>query len=308
MAIRTPLQSASHAAELLYERGARRVWAFGSLGEGHPLDVHSDVDLAVEGLSEAVIEQTKAQLKQNGPCKVDIIAMERSDAQLRWFVSRGRLIPQGSGSSLSNPLRGSLKQRRLAAVVEELRSARARRIVDLGCGPCWLVELLVGEPWVDSIFAIDKDDRVASAARRRLAERLTSAELALVTVSHGLFTWRDPRLAGHDAAVAMEVIEHLEAPQLAAFASVLFGFARPRLVVMTTPNADYNPRLRLGPGERRHPDHRFEWTRAEFAAWAADVGGHHGYEVEHLPVGDAHPECGPPTQLARFTTREAGHG
>ena len=51
----------------------------------------------------------------------------------------------------------------------------------------------------------------------------------------------------------------------------------------------------------RHRDHRFEWTRAEFAAWAGAVGVRFGYDVRFLPVGPDDPEVGPPTQLAVFT-------
>ena len=54
----------------------------------------------------------------------------------------------------------------------------------------------------------------------------------------------------------------------------MFGAARPGAVIVTTPNAEYNVRLRDAPGRAmRHPDHRFEWTRAEFAAWADGVAG-----------------------------------
>ena len=53
-------------------------------------------------------------------------------------------------------------------------------------------------------------------------------------------------------------------------------------------------------GALRHRDHRFEWTRAEFAAWARRVADAHGYVVRLLPVGPNDPEVGPPTQLAVF--------
>jgi hypothetical protein len=45
----------------------------------------------------------------------------------------------------------------------------------------------------------------------------------------------------------------------------------------------------------------FEWTRAEFAAWCAEVAGTHGYRVRLDGIGDPDPELGNPTQLAVFT-------
>ncbi|WP_151087885.1 hypothetical protein [Hymenobacter baengnokdamensis] len=61
--------------------------------------------------------------------------------------------------------------------------------------------------------------------------------------------------------------------RLAAFEAVVFGLARPAHVFVTTPNADYNQLFdKLNAGEFRHDDHRFEWSRAEFAAWASGAG------------------------------------
>ena len=75
--------------------------------------------------------------------------------------------------------------------------------------------------------------------------------------------------------------------------------AAPATVVVTTPNAEYNVRYPgLAPGARRHPDHRFEWGRAEFRGWAGAVAGRHGYTAAFEPVGAEDPRAGPPTQLA----------
>ena len=106
---------------------------------------------------------------------------------------------------------------------------------------------------------------------------------------------------GYDAAAVVEVIEHLDAPRLAAFERVLFQFARPRTVVLTTPNVEYNVRWQSLPAGRfRHRDHRFEWTRAEFRSWAAGIEERFGYGARFLPVGPEDSEVGPPTQMAVF--------
>jgi hypothetical protein len=82
----------------------------------------------------------------------------------------------------------------------------------------------------------------------------------------------------------------------------VLGFAAPAAVLVTTPNAEYNPHFAtLAEGAKRHPDHRFEWTRAQFRVWAENAAGEHGYQVRFLPVGPEHPDAGPPTQLAVFT-------
>ncbi len=100
----------------------------------------------------------------------------------------------------------------------------------------------------------------------------------------------------------VEVIEHLDPPRLAAFERVVFEFARPGTVVVTTPNAEYNVKWAALPaGKFRHGDHRFEWTRAQFHEWAERVAATHGYAVRFLPIGDVDATVGSPTQAAVFT-------
>jgi len=101
--------------------------------------------------------------------------------------------------------------------------------------------------------------------------------------------------------VLMEVIEHLEISRLPALERAVFEFARPTHVVVTTPNAEYNVRFEdLPAGKLRHRDHRFEWTRAEFAEWTARVAERFGYTVRHLPIGPEDPDVGAATQMAVF--------
>jgi hypothetical protein len=96
----------------------------------------------------------------------------------------------------------------------------------------------------------------------------------------------------------MEVIEHVDLPRLPALERSVFGFAAPGAVIVTTPNAEYNVHYGI---EVRHHDHRFEWTRAEFAAWAQRTAADYGYQVAFRPVGPADAATGSPTQLALFT-------
>ncbi len=83
---------------------------------------------------------------------------------------------------------------------------------------------------------------------------------------------------------------------------VVFEFARPRYVVITTPNREYNVMFpNLPPGRMRHGDHRFEWTRAEFSDWAQAIGARFGYGVRIEPVGPVHEDHGAPSQMAVFS-------
>ena len=113
--------------------------------------------------------------------------------------------------------------------------------------------------------------------------------------------YRDGRLGGYDAAAVVEVIEHLDAPRLASFERVVFEYARPGFVIITTPNQEYNVKWMSLPGGRfRHHDHCFEWTRPEFQAWAERVADTHGYTVGFAPVGPEDPDLGAPSQMGVF--------
>jgi 3' terminal RNA ribose 2'-O-methyltransferase Hen1 len=132
-------------------------------------------------------------------------------------------------------------------------------------------------------------------------ECLPKRQRERIKLIHGSLMYRDKRLAGFDGAAVVEVIEHLDQPRLAAFERVLFEFARPGTVVVTTPNVEYNVRFEnLPAGKFRHKDHRFEWTREQFRQWAETIGERYGYAVRFLPVGPEDDVAGPPTQMAVF--------
>ena len=197
----------------------------------------------------------------------------------------------------------SLNEQRLAAVVAALRGAQAKRVVDLGCGEGRLLRTLLADRSFDEVVGMDVSHRALEAAAGRLRlERLPEKMRERLKLIQGSLTYRDRRLAGFDAATVVEVIEHLDEPRLSAFERVLFEFARPGTVVLTTPNVEYNVKFEgLPAGRFRHKDHRFEWTRAEFRQWAEGVAARHGYTARFLPVGEEDPRVGAPTQMGVFT-------
>lgn len=197
----------------------------------------------------------------------------------------------------------SLAAARRAAVVETLHEVEAARVLDLGCGEGALLRDLLKDRAFSDVVGIDVSARALQLAARKLrVDRLPERVKARLTLRQGALTYTDARLAGYDAAVLMEVIEHVDPHRLPALEHAVFGAARPRAVVVTTPNVEYNVRYEtLEAGRFRHSDHRFEWTRAEFRGWAERVASAHGYDVRFKPVGEIDPELGPSTQLALFT-------
>ncbi|RUL91452.1 3' terminal RNA ribose 2'-O-methyltransferase Hen1 [Verrucosispora sp. FIM060022] len=199
--------------------------------------------------------------------------------------------------------RASLAARRREAVHTALVEAGAQRVLDLGCGGGALLATLIGDRRFTEIVGTDVSTQALSLAARRIRlDRLPERQRNRVTLHQSALTYRDERLRGYDAAVLMEVIEHLDPPRLPALEDAVFGYARPTTVVLTTPNVEHNVRYEgLAAGAFRHSDHRFEWTRAEFAEWVDRVSATYGYSAVVRGVGDDDPQVGAPTQLAVFT-------
>ncbi|MFF4269841.1 3' terminal RNA ribose 2'-O-methyltransferase Hen1 [Streptomyces sp. NPDC001536] len=203
-----------------------------------------------------------------------------------------------------------LAVQRRDAILAALQAAGASRVLDLGCGQGQLVQALLKDVRFTEIVGVDVSMRALTIASRRLKlDRMGERLASRVKLFQGSLAYTDKRLKGYDAAVLSEVIEHLDLPRLPALEYAVFGAARPRTVLVTTPNVEYNVRWETLPaGHVRHGDHRFEWTREEFRTWAAAVAERHGYDVEFVPVGPDDPEVGPPTQMAVFhavTEKEA---
>jgi 3' terminal RNA ribose 2'-O-methyltransferase Hen1 len=202
---------------------------------------------------------------------------------------------------VERPMR--LNDQRIQIVTDALKRSGTSRVLDLGCGGGNLLRALLKEPQFEEIVGIDVSARELEAARDRLDfDRMTDRQRGRVTLLQSALTYRDRRLEGFDAAALIEVVEHIEPDRLPAFERIVFGVARPRTIVLTTPNREYNAKFpALADGKLRHRDHRFEWSRAEFTGWATGVAETHGYSVAFSSIGEEDEVLGAPTQMAVFT-------
>ena len=196
----------------------------------------------------------------------------------------------------------SLNEHRMNSVMRVLKVVGAKTVLDLGCSTGNLLRRLLEDRGFERIVGLDVSARALEVAAERLRlDRMPPLQRQRIELLHGSLTYRDKRLAGFDAAAVVEVIEHLDPPRLSAFERVLFEFARPKTVVVTTPNVEYNVKFETLPaGNFRHRDHRFEWTREQFRSWATSVAERFGYLVAFEPVGPEDPAVGSPTQMGVF--------
>ncbi len=207
--------------------------------------------------------------------------------------------------SLEKPIR--LHELRLEAVSEALAKRGVTSVVDIGCGEGRLLQRLLRQRGLTRILGADPSVASLERAARRL--KLDEAGDALrerISLQLGSATYGDRRWRGFDAATLVEVIEHIDPPRLPALAMSVFGEAAPGLVLVTTPNREYNTLFEgMAKGALRHSDHRFEWTRQEFEDWCRPVAEEYGYGVTLLPLGPIDETHGAPSQMAVFERRSA---
>jgi len=221
-----------------------------------------------------------------------------------------RINEEATGETLADaeqmetPARkATLHDKRIALVADQLIASGAERVLDLGCGEGKLIRQLLKHKQFSQIAGTDVSYSELIKARERLHfDEMSPAQQARIELFQGSLMYRDERFNGYDAAAVVEVIEHLDPNRLKAFERVVFEFAQPRTVVLTTPNQEYNVMWeQLDADVMRHDDHRFEWTRAEFSAWAHAVCEQYNYKVELFPIGDEVEGIGAPSQMAVFT-------
>jgi 3' terminal RNA ribose 2'-O-methyltransferase Hen1 len=197
----------------------------------------------------------------------------------------------------------SLQEQRLGSALAVVETTGARSVIDLGCGEGRYLQSLLANKTYQHIVGMDVSPRLLEIAAERLhLDQLSTAQRERIQLMQGSLTYRDKRLNGFDAALVVEVVEHFDPPRLAAFERVLFEFAKPGCIILTTPNAEYNVRFpNLPGGQFRHKDHRFEWSRSEFQQWANQVAARFGYQVRFLSIGIDDEIVGAPTQMGVFT-------
>jgi len=202
--------------------------------------------------------------------------------------------------------RQNLNTQRLGTVIAALKSRGVKRVIDIGCGEGQLLSQLVKERQFTNITGVDVSHVAIERANKKLKlERAGDYTRERVQLFQGSLTYKDARFEGYDAACVIEVIEHLDIPRLNAFERVLFEFAKPPLIVLTTPNREYNERYEfLDENSLRHGDHRFEYTRDEFRKWAIFVADKFDYTVQFSEIGEFVANLGAPTQMCTFTLKE----
>jgi len=230
-------------------------------------------------------------------------------AQEQLTVASAELGGESADDLRESPATGQtpLRVHRANTVLSVLKECGAQSVVDVGCGAGALLRRLQQDRFFTRIVGTDVSVRsLQQAARNLQLEERSDSERSRIDLLHSSVLYTDERLRNHDALVLMEVIEHIDLSRLPALENSVFAEASAAVVIVTTPNSEFNELYpRLAAGTMRHEDHRFEWTRKQFATWCSEITSRYGYTVETRGIGDNSPRVGTPTQMAIFRKEQA---
>ncbi|XP_063154428.1 small RNA 2'-O-methyltransferase [Candoia aspera] len=182
-----------------------------------------------------------------------------------------------------------LYKQRYHFIKQLVNKHKPKKVADLGCADCRLLWMLKFCNCIEVLVGLDINEEVMKEKMHTLSplpcDYLLPSERPLtVTLLQGSVAHKDPCMLGFDMVTCIELIEHLEAKELEKFPEVVFGFMSPAMIVISTPNSEFNYLLQTV-SLFRHPDHKFEWNRAQFQSWALDAAVHYDYTVEFTGVG-----------------------
>ncbi|KAI9487545.1 MAG: hypothetical protein EXX96DRAFT_553715 [Benjaminiella poitrasii] len=185
-------------------------------------------------------------------------------------------------------------------ILDVVNRFKIETILDYGCGEAAVLSFMI-PPFENKIIkmaGIDIDENVLVEAIERCTpwktdfEQLRPYPLS-IDIFQGSIGIPDGRLKGYQAIICTEVIEHVQPDVLNSFLDLTLGIYDPEILIVTTPNAEYNvnfPDLKYGTMESifRHDDHKFEWTRKEFQTWCEKGATKYGYKTEYHGIGLLH--------------------
>ena len=178
------------------------------------------------------------------------------------------------------------RQSKVKEIISQLDQRES--IIDFGCGSGMMLGLLVNFELVKHIIAIDQHEFWLEELVDLL--NVTDRDIQYprkvplsIEVYKGNLLEFDARLVNKDILMSIEVVEHLQIKDVPLYTSLIFKIYRPLTVVISTPNFDFNTMMEWD--RLRNPDHKFEWTKAEFIKWCSDICNTHGYRYEWIGCG-----------------------
>ena len=186
------------------------------------------------------------------------------------------------GEIVENEKKESLNTMRWNTVLKSLADYDVKSLLDLGCNNGKFLEKVRDKLDINKLAGTDISFKVISVANRKANKK----DMSKIDFFHSSILYKDNRFKGYDAVTVIEVMEHIDKSKLYLFEKILFGYINPRIIILTTPNKDYNENYKnLDSKGLRHFDHRFEFTKEEFKNWKGLMCFHYHYFSKFIEIG-----------------------
>ncbi|XP_066943409.1 small RNA 2'-O-methyltransferase isoform X1 [Macrobrachium rosenbergii] len=190
--------------------------------------------------------------------------------------------------------------------IESYSQGTFSKVLDLGCSDLKFFRYLRDISGVKEIVVVDKDEATLKDNIHHLKPMLGDfimlrTEPLTVKAVCGDATVYNPVMKDAQVVTMIELIEHMYPSELPHLIDNVFKRLRPKLVIITTPNADFNQYIPdFVPGTFRHWDHKFEWSGEEFRNWCHGIvqdTSYYSVQISGCGLGPHNTYC---TQMAIF--------
>lgn len=156
----------------------------------------------------------------------------------------------------------TVRIQRFEKVLDIISNYNIRSIIEFGCGDGKFIPYIKSIHNLMRIAVIDKDKNKIHKIKK------ANEDIECYCTS---FLEYSKDFNGFDCIVAIEVIEHLSSDEIQSFIEIVFGKLKPQLVILTTPNIEYNVNYPVLYNGLRHNTHLFEFSPFELSNWGNKI-------------------------------------
>ena len=179
----------------------------------------------------------------------------------------------------------TMNERRHLQVSQIMTEYSIRSVIELGCSEGEFVNRASLHDSVDLVVGVDIDDETITRASHKVYPHDQQKAIQWrrkhdqdVWLFQGDALVKYPQLKhfGTQLIAMIDVIEHLQKEMIPPAMENVMGYLRPEYFFVSTPNYEFNVHFSSEP-RFRHSDHKFEWTRDEFAEFYKTYAAKYGY-------------------------------
>ena len=156
----------------------------------------------------------------------------------------------------------SVRFQRFKTIISVLANYDINSIIEFGCGNGYFIPMLISQNKYSKIAAIDKNEKKINKLKSKYKD---------VIFYNGSFLKENNEFRQYDCIIGIEIIEHLFEDEINVLSKIIFSKIKPKVIIFTTPNIEYNINLPILHGGFRNIDHKFEFNPKELNQYGKSI-------------------------------------